>query len=130
MTNIDQIDNLVSIFKQNNCELMLMHTVSTPSLDEELNLKTIQTLMEKYSLPIGYSGQKVSVSPSVIAASLGAKAIERHITLDRAMYEVINRFVTVRWIKTTYFYFKKVTKYCWRWRRRKFLKKNMKLQGN
>ena len=42
--------------------------------------------MEKYSLPIGYSGHEVSVSPSVIAASLGAKAIERHITLDRAMY--------------------------------------------
>ena len=66
---------------------MLMHTVSTyPSSLENLNLKCINTLIEKYNLPVGYSGHESSVSPSVIAASLGAAAVERHITLDRAMY--------------------------------------------
>ena len=87
MTTLSEIDYLVSIFKEYNCDLMLMHTVSTyPSLDQELNLKTIQTFSNKYSVPIGYSGHEVSIYPSVIAAALGAKAVERHITLDRKMY--------------------------------------------
>ena len=51
-----------------------------------MNLKCINTLKERYQVPVGYSGHEVSVSPSVIAASLGAAAIERHITLDRSMY--------------------------------------------
>ena len=51
-----------------------------------LNLKCINTLKKRYTIHIGYSGHEASVTPSVIAASLGAAAIERHITLDRAMY--------------------------------------------
>ncbi len=87
MTEMNQIEALVQIFKKHDCDLMLMHTVSTyPSLETDLNLKCIQTLAEKFNLPIGYSGHEVSVSPSIIAASLGAGAIERHITLDRSMY--------------------------------------------
>ena len=87
MIEISEIDNLISIFKKYECPLMLMHTVSTyPSKLENLNLKCIQTLKERYGIPVGYSGHEVSVSPSVIAASIGAAAIERHITLDRAMY--------------------------------------------
>ena len=87
MTELDEIDSVVSLFKKNNCELMLMHTVSTyPSLEENLNLKCIKTLKERYDLPIGYSGHEVGVSPSIVAATLGAGAIERHITIDRAMY--------------------------------------------
>ena len=66
---------------------MLMHTVSTyPSELHHLNLKCINTLSQRYKHPVGYSGHEASVSPSVIAATLGASAIERHITLDRAMY--------------------------------------------
>tara|TARA_B100000401_G_C52737302_1_gene686504 strand:- start:169 stop:1050 length:882 start_codon:yes stop_codon:yes gene_type:complete len=87
MTNIQDINYLISIFKKNNCPLMLMHTVSTyPSALEDLNLKCINTLKKLYDVPIGYSGHEASVSPSVVAATLGAAAIERHITLDRAMY--------------------------------------------
>ena len=87
MTTLDEIDWLVNTFKKHNCELMLMHTVSTyPSLEENLNLKCIDTLRSRYNLPVGYSGHEVSVSPSIVAAALGAAAIERHITIDRAMY--------------------------------------------
>ena len=87
MTSLEDIDKLVGIFKEHQCDLMLMHTVSTyPSDEKDLNLKCINTLKNKYCLPVGYSGHEVTVSPSIIAASLGAAAIERHITLDRAMY--------------------------------------------
>ena len=87
MTSIADIDKLVEVFKKYKCDLMLMHTVSTyPSDEKHLNLKCINTLKNKYCLPVGYSGHEVTVSPSIIAASLGAAAIERHITLDRAMY--------------------------------------------
>ena len=87
MTNLPDIEKLVSIFKKYDCPLMLMHTVSTyPSALEHLNLNCLKTLKRLFGLPVGYSGHETSMSPSVIAAALGAGAIERHITLDRAMY--------------------------------------------
>ena len=87
MTSLEEIDNVVEIFKSNNCKITLMHTNSEyPSPEENLNLKCIETLRERYDLPIGYSGHEPSVSPSLIAACLGAKAIERHITIDRSSY--------------------------------------------
>ena len=87
MMDINMIDSAVNVFRKNNCPTTLMHTVSTyPALEEELNLNCINTLRERYNLPVGYSGHEVSVSPSFMAAMMGAEAIERHITLDRAMY--------------------------------------------
>ena len=87
MTEMKDIKNIVEIFQKQSCELMLMHTVSTyPSLETDLNLKCITKLKDEFNLPVGYSGHEVSVSPSIVAASLGASAIERHITLDRSMY--------------------------------------------
>lgn len=87
MSNYDDIDLAVEIFTKNNCPITLMHTVSTyPSKEEELNLLVIKSLQERYRVPVGYSGHESSVSPSVMAVMLGAVAIERHITLDRAMY--------------------------------------------
>lgn len=87
MCTLKDIDEAVAIFKKAKCPVMLMHTVSTyPSPEKDLNLKLITTLRERYNLPVGYSGHESSVSPSVIAAMMGAAAIERHITLDRAMY--------------------------------------------
>ncbi|RPG19622.1 MAG: N-acetylneuraminate synthase [Pelagibacteraceae bacterium TMED124] len=87
MTNINEIEKAIQIFKKHNCEIMLFHTVSTyPALEEDLNLACINSLGEKFNLPIGYSGHEPSVSPSIIACSMGAAVIERHITLDRAMY--------------------------------------------
>lgn len=87
MSMYRDIDAAVQIFKRHQCPVTLMHTVSTyPSKEEELNLLLIKTLKERYGLPVGYSGHEASVSPSVAAVMLGATAIERHITLDRAMY--------------------------------------------
>ena len=87
MCSFEQIDSLVAIFAKHKCPLTLMHTVSTyPALDSDLNLRMIETLGARYGLPIGYSGHETSVSPSIVAAALGAVAIERHITLDRAMW--------------------------------------------
>ena len=87
MTELSSIDKAVEIFADNECELMLFHTVSTyPAEEADLNLNCINTLKNKYNLPVGYSGHEASVSPSVIAATMGAAVIERHITLDRAMY--------------------------------------------
>jgi N-acetylneuraminate synthase len=65
----------------------LYHCTSTyPGVPEELNLRAIQTLQREFpDIPIGYSGHEVGVPTSVMAATLGAASIERHITLDRAM---------------------------------------------
>jgi N-acetylneuraminate synthase len=71
----------------NNDKLTLMHCVAMyPCPEDQLNLKCIETLRKTFNLPVGYSGHEASMSPSVIAAALGAVAIERHITLDRASY--------------------------------------------
>ena len=51
-----------------------------------MNLRIIETLKERYKIPVGYSGHESSITPSIVAATLGAVAIERHITLDRAMW--------------------------------------------
>ena len=87
MCTWQEIDRLVEIFGKEKCPLILMHTISTyPAEEKDLNLRMIETLGNRYKIPIGYSGHEPSVSPSITAAALGAVAIERHITLDRAMW--------------------------------------------
>ena len=87
MSNIKDIDKAVKIFKKNKCKFILMHCVSTyPCPEKDLNLNLIITLKNKYKCKIGYSGHESSVSPTLAAWFLGADYIERHITLDRAMY--------------------------------------------
>ena len=68
--------------------LMIAHSTSTyPCKVEELNLLMITTLRERYpDLPIGYSGHETGLAPSVAATALGASFLERHVTLDRAMW--------------------------------------------
>jgi N-acetylneuraminate synthase len=66
---------------------MLMHTTSTyPAADRILNLSAIKSLEDEFRVPVGYSGHESTTFPSQIAAVLGARVIERHITLDRAMW--------------------------------------------
>ncbi|MFC1501489.1 N-acetylneuraminate synthase family protein [Elusimicrobiota bacterium] len=87
MSTIEQIDKAVEIFKKAQCPFELMHTVSTyPMDDEDANLNCIKTLKEKYKCNVGYSGHEVGLAVSYAAAALGITSLERHITLDRAMY--------------------------------------------
>ncbi len=67
--------------------LMITHATSTYPCDpDELNLRMIQTLRETFPNPVGYSGHEVGLIPSVVAVAMGACLVERHITLDRAMW--------------------------------------------
>ena len=87
MTTYDDIDKAVDIFKKANCSFELMHTVSTyPMKDEDANLNMINTLRDRYQCDIGYSGHEVGLAVSYAAAALNITSLERHITLDRAMY--------------------------------------------
>lgn len=85
MSTLEQIDHAVEVLGTR--DLIILHCTSTyPSSVEELNLQALQTLRERYDVPIGYSGHEVGLATSVAAAALGACMIERHITLDRAMW--------------------------------------------
>lgn len=87
MSTIEDIDLAVNIFKQNNCSFELMHCVSTyPMRDEDANLNTIHSLRKRYKCDVGYSGHEVGLAISYAATALGVSSLERHITLDRAMY--------------------------------------------
>ena len=85
MSTVEQIRHAVEVLSED--DLVLLHCTSTyPGADEELNLKVIPWLKEQFSCPIGYSGHEVGVYSSLVAAVLGACVVERHITLDRAMW--------------------------------------------
>jgi N-acetylneuraminate synthase len=86
MSTLDEIKIALELIGEEN--LILCHTTSSyPCPPEELNLRMIQTLRDMTSLcPIGYSGHEVGLVPSAIAVALGACLVERHITLDRAMW--------------------------------------------
>ncbi len=87
MSSIKDISNCLKIFKKEKCKFVLMHCVSTyPCPPERLNLSMIQTLKKKFKCEVGYSGHESDVSPTILAYFLGAKYIERHITLDRTMW--------------------------------------------
>lgn len=87
MSTTEDISRAVDIFKSANCPFELMHCISTyPMQDENANLNTIHTLREKYNCNVGYSGHESGLAVSYAAASLGITSLERHITLDRAMY--------------------------------------------
>ena len=87
MSSIKAIKRCIDIFKKNKCGFVLMHCVSTyPCPEEKLNLNMIVTLKNKFKCDIGYSGHESTVSPSILAYSLGANYIERHITLNRTMW--------------------------------------------
>ena len=87
MTTYDDIQAAVDIFRKADCSFELMHTVSTyPMKDEDANLNMIKTLREKFKCDVGYSGHEVGLAVSYAATALNITSLERHITLDRAMY--------------------------------------------
>jgi len=85
MSTTEQVDHAVEVLGTK--DLILLHCNSTyPSKPEELNLRGIQTLKERYGVPVGYSGHEVGLATTVAAVVAGACLVERHITLDRAMW--------------------------------------------
>lgn len=85
MSTMGEIRKAVSIMSKN--KLLLAHATSTyPCRPEDLNLRMIQTLQKEFDLPIGYSGHEVGLQTTNTAVALGACFVERHITLDRAMW--------------------------------------------
>lgn len=88
MSTYEEIDTAVAVFKKHKCPFELMHCNSTyPMKNEDANLLMIPVLRERYGVNnIGYSGHETGRIVSVAAVALGATSIERHITLDRAMY--------------------------------------------
>jgi len=85
MSTMDEIREAVAILGTDS--LLVCHTTSSyPCPPEELNLHMIQTLRQNFDIPIGYSGHEVGLVPSAIAVALGACLVERHVTLDRAMW--------------------------------------------
>jgi N-acetylneuraminate synthase len=86
MSTMEEINKAITFMDKNN--LMIAHATSAyPCKIEELNLKMIETLKKKYpEIPIGYSGHEVGLAPTWAAVALGACFVERHITLDRAMW--------------------------------------------
>ena len=86
MSTIEEVDHALEVLGRE--DLIILHTNSTfPSGLHELNLRVIKPFKERYpDLPVGYSGHEVNPAPSVMAAVFGACVVERHITLDRAMW--------------------------------------------
>ena len=87
MHTMAEIEQAVNIFLEAGCEFELMHCNSTyPMQDEDANLNVIKTLRDHFGCKVGYSGHEVGLTVSVAASALGVTSVERHITLDRAMY--------------------------------------------
>ncbi len=85
MSTLDEIDKAVEVVGTD--KLVLMHATSTYPLDpKEANLLMINTLRERFGVPVGYSGHETGLQVSLAAVALRADALERHITLDRAMW--------------------------------------------
>jgi N-acetylneuraminate synthase len=88
MSTLEEIDDVVKIFNEASCPFELMHCNSTyPMKDEDANLRCIPMFKERYGCEVGYSGHESSlIKVCTAAVALGATSLERHITLDRAMY--------------------------------------------
>jgi len=85
MSTMEQIRHAASLIDEDN--LLIAHCTSTyPCKPEELNLRMIHTLQKDFGCPVGYSGHEVGLQTTLVTIVLGASFVERHITLDRAMW--------------------------------------------
>ena len=110
MSTIKEIERAVNVFRQADCQFELMHcNAEYPMRDEDTNLRLIPSLRDTFNCKVGYSGHEVGLITTVIAVALGATSVERHITLDRAMYgsdqaasvEIMGFYRLINYIKTT-----------------------------
>lgn len=87
MTNLKNTDEILNILNKHSKDFCVMHTNSAyPAPNHQLNLSVIPFLIDRYECNVGYSGHEIDLEPSVIASTLGAKVIERHVTLDHRMW--------------------------------------------
>ncbi len=88
MSKIEEIENAVNIFRENDCPFEIMHCVSTYPLTnlKDANLNVIHSLKNKFNCNVGYSGHENGIGISIAASALNISSLERHITLDRTMY--------------------------------------------
>ena len=85
MSTLAQVDHAIKVLGKK--DLIILHTCSAyPSEYNELNLKVIPALRERYNLPVGYSGHETGLPSSSAAVAMGACVVERHITLERSMW--------------------------------------------
>jgi len=86
MSTLEEVDEAVAVIKKHNNQLILMHCVSNyPCRDDEVNLRVMNTLRERYGVPVGYSSHDKGVAIPAVAVALGANVIEKHFTVDRTM---------------------------------------------
>jgi len=109
MSTMEEIEKAVQIFRDAGCPFELMHCSSEyPMRDLDANLRMIPILGRRFDCPVGYSGHEVGLVTSCAAVALGATSVERHITLDRAMYgsdqaasvEIMGFYRLVQYIRT------------------------------
>ena len=87
MSTMEEVDKAVEILENHKSQYILLYCNSAyPAPPDKLNLKCLKTMQDRYHQPIGYSGHEYDAEPTVFAALLGAKVIERHITLNHAMW--------------------------------------------
>ena len=87
MSTLEEIDEAVNILSKYASQFALMHANSAyPAPIEELNIRCIQTLKERYKCEVGYSGHEYGLEPTIFAVAMGAQLIERHITIDHMMW--------------------------------------------
>jgi N-acetylneuraminate synthase len=85
MSTLDDVEGAVGILGKE--DLVILHAVSTyPAEYADLNLRAIQTLKQHFNVPVGYSGHETGIASTVAAMAMGARVVERHITIDRAMW--------------------------------------------
>ena len=85
MSTMEQVDHAVDVLGRD--QLVVLHATSTyPAQYQELNLRVIPVLAERFGVPVGYSGHETGIASSVAAVAMGACMVERHLTLDRAMW--------------------------------------------
>lgn len=84
MSTLEEVDAAVDVLGKE--QLALLHCCSSyPAKTEDLNLRCMATLRERYGVPIGYSGHELGIAMTTCAVALGACIVERHLTLDRTM---------------------------------------------
>jgi N-acetylneuraminate synthase len=85
MSTLAQVDHAIEVLGKK--DLIILHTCSAyPSEYNELNLKVIPALRERYNVPVGYSGHETGLPSSSASVALGSCIVERHITLERSMW--------------------------------------------